>query len=133
MQRNAHYPPALSSFPIKRVELVTKHLAVFGGSMIATHEYTDIVQSLVVRYHQHSPPAHAHRGGLVIAHPVTDILEALRCQQIRCVKAFCERRPQPSLRSLPDRLGKRVPDLPDHFDLLIFRVASEAKIVCHTV
>ena len=46
MQRNAHHPPALFSFPIKRVELVTKHLAVFGGGVVATHEHTDMVRGL---------------------------------------------------------------------------------------
>src|SRR5687767_4277871 len=133
VQWDAHYPPTFFSFPIKRVELVTKHLVVFSGSVVAAHEHTDIVEPLVIRHYQHSPLAHAHGCGLVIAHPVTDIFEAFTCQEIRCLKALCERRPEPSLRSCPNGLGDRVLHLPDHLDLLIFGVARETEVVCNTV
>ena len=62
---------------VERVELIADHTIPVPGRVATLEDHADIVQSLLVRNTDHTARFHSHLYRLIIATPITNIVETL--------------------------------------------------------
>ena len=106
MHGDRHELRPLGRFHVEAVELIHDPPMQLVGGMILQRHHHDVVQLEIVRQGDHRSVRRLERHGLVVEHPVADILDAGSGQMIERVEGLRQSRPQPAARSACPKIWK---------------------------
>src|SRR5258706_293179 len=119
MQGDRHDAPRLGAFFVENFELPDDHVAELVRRAVALLERRLVVDLRAVGHGHEPPPApELHRIGLIVVHPVADVLAAFRRQKFERVPGFLEPRAEPADGPRARRLRDRVERAADGAALL---------------
>jgi len=122
MQADRHHPAGRSAVLVEDIELVADHLTEHFRALVQVEQRRNIVDLDGIGHCDHRAFFHPHRVGLVVVHPVADIVDAVFSQNIERAHGLAQRRAEPAARRLADTLGDRRDHFPDERAFLRLRL-----------